>query len=279
MSFFIIFNGEIIPTTQQCIRYNDRGFTLGHGLFETILINKQEISLLDYHWKRLQTSANLIGIKPPFSCAELKSMINKLNIANNLQDITASVRVTISDGESARGIVSPIPTTPNFIISIVEYHKPQKKSFSAIVVNNIKNEHSLSSQIKSISYLDNIIAKKEAIEKSYDEAILLNTAGKIADGSISNIFIIKNNCIYTPPIKDGALPGVIRTVLLEEFNGTFNIQEKSFTVSEAENADEVFLTNALMGIQPVHLLNFSEYKNFSISNKIANTLKQEKNYI
>lgn len=279
MSSFIIFNGEIIPSTQQCIKYNDRGFTLGHGLFETILVNKKTIPVLDYHWRRLQTSANLVGIEPPFSCDELNSMIIKLNIANNLPSGLASARVTLSDGESERGILSSKPTSPNFVISISAYHRMEKNSLSAVVVNNIKNEHALSSKVKSISYLDNIVAKKEAVNRGYDEAILLNTAGKIADGAIANVFIVKNNCIYTPPIQDGALPGVMRSILLEEFSSMFKIKEKSFSATEAEKADEVFVTNALMGVQPLHLLNLTKFEHFPITNKIAKTIYEQKKYI
>lgn len=125
----------------------------------------------------------------------------------------------------------------------------------------------------------NILAKKEALEQKYDEAILLNTSSNIADGAISNIFMVKNNTIVTPPIHDGALPGVIRSILLKEFNQKFNFLEKTITSEDLLLSDEVFLTNALMGIKAVSKINNREFHSFSVTQQIQTELRGKKNYI
>ena len=122
-------------------------------------------------------------------------------------------------------------------------------------------------------------AKKEAMEAGYDEAILLNSAGNVADGSISNIFMIKGNQIITPLISDGALPGVIRTLLLEEFKTEFSFVEKTITPEELMLADEIFLTNALMGVKKVCQLNHRAFNFSEITNSIQSAFQERKNYV
>lgn len=274
----IIFNGKTIPSSQACIKHNDRGFTLGHGLFETILIKKGAAPALDYHWHRLETSAPLISITLPFAKQGLTEMLNALIKENNLQDKIAGARVTVTHGESARGIFPVTPPPPNFVISVFEYTHTPKADFSALIVSTRKNEHTVAARIKSTSYLDNILAKQEAMQHGYDEAILLNTASNIADGAITNIFMVKNGQIYTPLIADGALPGVLRTILLKELNVQFPIIEKSISPNELLSADEVFLTNALMGVQPVSQINSTKYQ-VSTSLAVTERLREATNYI
>ena len=274
----IIYNNKTIPSESACIKHNDRGFTLGHGLFETILVKKGTTPAIDYHWHRLETSAPLIGITLPFSKQELTRMLSALINENNLQDKTAGARVTVTHGESARGILPVTPPPPNFVISVFEYTHSPKADFSALIATTRKNEHTIAARVKSISYLDNILAKQEAMSQGYDEAILLNTASNVADGAITNIFMVNNNLIYTPMIADGALPGVIRSILLE-LNAEFPIIEKSISADELLSADEVFLTNALMGIQPVSQINSTKYQVSSTSLAIAEKLRTVKNYI
>jgi branched-chain amino acid aminotransferase len=275
----IIYNHKTILSNKACIKHNDRGFTLGHGLFETILVKKSIAWAIDYHWYRLETSAPLIGITLPFSKQELTKMISALINKNNLQDKIAGARVTITHGESDRGILPITPLPSNFVISVFEYTHLPKADFSALIATTRKNEYTIAARIKSISYLDNILAKQEAISQGYDEAILLNTASNVADGAITNVFMVKNNKIYTPSIADGALPGVIRSILLEELNTEFPVIEKSISEDELLSADEVFLTNALMGIQPVSHINSTKYEVFITSLALTKKLRDVKNYI
>ncbi|OGV50568.1 MAG: hypothetical protein A3F46_01790 [Legionellales bacterium RIFCSPHIGHO2_12_FULL_42_9] len=276
---YINFNGQVIPATEPCIQTNDRGLTLGDGLFETILIRKSSIPALAYHWKRLETSAPIIGLSIPFPSNTLETMLLALIEKNNLHDKIAGARLTLTSGNSARGILPAPGTKPNFFISVFEHAPLTKVDYSAVIVRIKKNEHAPSSRIKSTSYLDNVLAKKEAVTQGYDEAILLNTANHIADGAISNIFMVKNQHIYTPRIADGALPGVVRTILLDEFSNAFSLTEKSMTIAELIDADEVFVTNALMGIKPVTKLQDKHFMQFPCALGLQAALRERKDYL
>lgn len=275
----IILNKNLVSSEHPCIGYNDRGFTLGHGLFETILIKKGGIPALDYHWRRLEKSAEMIGISLPFTRLELEELVQMLIQENHLQDKIAGSRITLTHGESKRGILPTKAPNPNFLITTFECMPPTDKPLAALIVKTRKNEYSITSRIKSLSYLDNILAKKEAVNAGYDEAILLNTAGNIADGATSNIFIVKNKQIITPPISDGSLPGVIRAILLEELKGVFSFSEKTITPGELIEADEIFLTNALIGVKKVGKLNHKKFNFFKTTNHIQSVLQEKKNYV
>jgi branched-chain amino acid aminotransferase len=274
----IIYNGNFVPSNQPCLDFNDRSFNLGHGIFETILIKEGSIPLGRYHWQRLQSSACRVGIDVPFNSQEFEFMLLKLIEQNKLTHSTAGARLTLSCGYSARGILPAKGTHANFVIHVFEHIPSTNKPYSALIVSTRKNEHSPTANIKSTSYMENILAKNEAISQGFDEAILLNSASHVADGAITNIFIVKNKKIYTPPVTDGALPGVIRRLLLEEFSDEFSIMEKSISAAELLDADEVFLTNALMGIQAVTKVNDIEYNHFSLTNSMIIRLRDIKNY-
>jgi branched-chain amino acid aminotransferase len=274
----ILFNGKKMPSNHPCILHKDRGFTLGAGLFETILIKRGVAPAIEYHWRRLEISAPLLNIALPFSKDAFTKMLYDLVQENNLQEKTAAARVTITQGDSVRGILPVGSISPNMVMAVFEYTQVLQAEFSALIVKTRKNEHSLTAGIKSISYLDNILAKTEAVSQGYQEAILLNTASKVADGAVANIFMVKNDKIYTPPISDGALPGVMRAIVLQELKAEFPCIEKSLSAEELLQADEVFLTNALMGVQPISQINTTKYPVFSKSLAIFEALRI-KNYI
>lgn len=275
----ILFNDKLLPANQSCIKCNDRAFTLGHGLFETLFIHNNQIPALSYHWQRLVTGSALLGCPIPFTLEKFQKMILQLTAANKLEKGMAGARLTLSRGESERGLLATIDTLPNFSLSVFKLAASTKSSFAVKIVNLRKNEFSPTAQVKSTSYIDNILAKEQAVREGFDEAILLNTAANVADGSVANIFMVKNKQIFTPKLSDGALPGVVRQILLTELNHKYNITEKTISLSCLMNADEIFLTNALMGVKPVHRINNKNLSNFNLSGKLANLLREAKNYI
>lgn len=277
----IIVNGKKILSDALCISAYDRGLTLGHGLFETMLYNKKSVPLIFYHFNRLLTSADLLGIKFSFDLAELENMINELLTANHLIDEKAAIRLTVTDGISERGLLSNGQQKPTVILTASRLPETKIQSLTATIVTTRRNEGSLSAKIKSISYLDNIFAKKEAISKGFDEAFLLNSKLYVAEGSISNVFMVKDNITYTPLIEDGALPGITRHILINKLplNG-IKIKEQHITSDMLLNADEIFISNALMGVKPISKLDnkiFSD--NFNIANLLSAALRDKYNYV
>ena len=277
----IIINGKKILSDTLCISAYDRGLTLGHGFFETILSNKKSVPLIFYHWSRLLASADLLGINLPINLDELKSMIKDLLITNQLFDAKAAIRLTITDGISERGLLSNGQQKPTVILTASRLPETQVKSMTATIVTTRRNEGSLSSKIKSISYLDNILAKKEAVSKGFDEAILLNSKLHVAEGSISNVFMVKDNIIYTPPIDDGALPGVIRYMIINKLPlDGIEVKEQHISIDMLSNADEIFISNALMGVKPINRLDDKLFSgDFFVANLLSDALRNKYDFV
>lgn len=247
----IIYNDQLISGKQPCFKYNDRGLTLGHGLFETMLVKQKAVPLLHYHWQRLLSSAAFLQIEMPFCEMTLQEMILNLTIENHLETKLASARLMITDGESDRGILPSAKAKPNYVLSVDEYNPNNNNRYALTISKFIRNERSPSASIKSTSYLDNILARREAKQRGFDEALLLNSKDNVAECSIANVFFRFGGEILTPPVSDGAIPGVIREILLNNFANTHNIHEQSIHKNDIHHADEMFVTNALMGIQSI----------------------------
>ena len=266
---YVLHNKSLVPKCDAKISIFDRGVTLGSGLFETMMIINGSIRNGSYHWSRLESSCKMLEIKLPFNKTDFFEMIYTLSKKNRCEKMIACARLTITEGESERGILPPDNVSSNFFITmspIPEF----KKSMSVIIVKTIRNEQSISSRIKNISYLDNIIAKKEAFSLGYDEAILKNSKNNISEGAVSNIFIVKtDNSIVTPFVSDGALPGTMRQMLLSESYSNFKIEEDIISESDIHYAKEIFLTNALMGIVPINKVG-SIFQNdtFTVTNEL-----------
>ena len=277
----IIVNGHQQLRHSNCIRADDRGLTLGHGLFETMLINNGSVPLFTYHWDRLVTSLNVLGIKLPFDSTELFEMIDALIHENKLTEITAGLRLTITDGVSERGLLSHGNQNPTFIITTFCHPKTTSHSMTATIVKTKRNEHSFASRIKNISCVDNILAKKEAAEKGFDEAFLLNSQSNLAEGSLSNVFIVQNKALYTPSLIDGALPGIIRHLILNKLVlDDIEIKEQPINTDTLFNADEVFITNVLLGVMPISRLDQRLFqKPFTTAQLISTALKKQFNII
>jgi branched-chain amino acid aminotransferase len=275
----LLFNGHFIPSNLACIKANDRGFTLGHGLFETILVNQGHIPALDYHWDRLAHSTPILNIPLPFSKSTFKDMLMEVIHENQLHTQLAGVRMTLTQGEAARGLLPSQTSQPSVVMATFAHHYTRADDYTALIVTIRKNELAPSSRIKSISYLDNILAKQAASEQGYQEAILLNTTAHVADGAASTVFIVQKNQIITPPIADGALPGVIRNLLINEFQSDFPIIEKTLSVSDLLDADEIFFTNALIGVQPVSRINTTNPRSRAVGIRLGDALRERKNYV
>jgi len=192
----------------------------------------------------LREGANVLGIIMPTTDTGIASRITGVLEANELSD--AVVRVTLSHGPGPRGLLPPEPAFPTLIISAAPRPEPAGPAKAIIAMTTRRNEHSTTSRIKSLSYLDNVIARREADEYDADDALLLNTQGRLAESTIANLFLMINGALLTPPVSDGALPGVMRADLIARFKA----EEHPLEVDDLSRAEEAFLTNAL-GIRPL----------------------------
>jgi len=243
----ISLNGELVDAGAARIAPDDRGLTLGDGLFETIAVTKGVPKRLAAHLDRLRMNAKALGIPVPFTNTRIQDMMAVLIAANDLRE--AALRLTLTRGPGVRGLAPPEMVTPTLLIT--SGPRPPQDAVTLMVAScTRRNEHSPLAHIKSLNYLDSILARREAVAAGADDAVLLNTQGRVAEATAANIFLLARGGLLTPPVSEGALPGIMRAEVIR----LARAEERVVTVGDLETASEVFLTNAL-GIRPVVRVN------------------------
>lgn len=238
-------NGRLTDAAQAAVAVGDRGFTLGDGVFETIKVLGGRPLRLAAHWQRLAEGARLLRLPLPLDADALEAALAQVLAANGLDD--AAVRLTVSRGPGQRGLLPPVPCTPTVLLTAGPL-PPAPGPARAVIAREVRrNQHSPLARCKALSYLDNVLARLEAEERGADEALLLNTDGRLAEASIANLFVVMaDGTIATPPVADGALPGVRRAELI----GQVGAVERPLMPEDLDTAREAFLTNAL-GVRPL----------------------------
>lgn len=233
-------NGTLIPAETAAIGVGDRGFTLGDGLFETIKVRRGHPLRLDAHVERLSQGARLLRLPLPLDRDGLDRAIAQVLDANRLSD--AALRLTVSRGPGQRGLLPPAHPQPTTLLTAAPLPPPAGPVRAVVAQGVCRNSHSPLARIKAISYLDNVLARIEAEERGADDALLRNTEGRLAESTIANLFVVgADGILVTPPVSDGALPGVRRAELLRSMVAL----ERGIGLEDLLNAREAFLTNAL----------------------------------
>lgn len=267
-------NGKIISEETACINPRDRGFLLGDGLFETIRCNQGSPIALEQHWQRLKAGAAFLQIPLLITFDDAYQNIVRLLNINQLTD-HAGARITLTRGTGERGIGISPHLQPTMLITTFTINK-NPNPVEVCISDYCVNEQSPLTRFKTLNYLNNILAHRQALASGFDDAILLNTKKKLVGASVANLFFIKNDEIFTPAIDEGALPGITRNFILQlaDQNG-FSTHEGIYELDDLFNADEAFLTNSLISVQPVKGINsqvyFKKLKN-SISAKLYRLL-------
>lgn len=234
-------NDGIVEASAAAISPQDRGFTLGDGVFETMKVVQGRVLRLDGHLARLWEGAQLLRL--PMPARDLAAAISDVLKANGLSE--GVVRLTLSRGPGPRGILPPPDPHPTLVISAAPLPAPLPSARLCISRRTRRNEHSPLARIKSLNYLDNIIARQEAAERGHDDALLMNTQGRIAEGTYANLFVVLDGQLVTPPIGEGALPGLMRRDVLAAGG-----HETPLTIDALGRAEEAFLTSSL-GIRSI----------------------------
>jgi len=215
--------------------YLDSGFFFGRGVFETILVKEKPI-FLGAHIERLNSGLKTVGVDKNITQEEICKGIKKLNCRNCVLKIMVSEKNTVI-------------STRQIAYKNIDY----EQGFSLGLSDVKRNAYSNLTYVKSFNYVENIIERNKIIDKGYNEALFLNTDGYLSEGAVSNIFFIKNGIIFTPKIKCGILPGIVRKFVVENsFSIGFEIQEGEYTYGELMEAEGVFITNSVMGIMKVN---------------------------
>ena len=245
----IYLNGAIIPEDMARIDPADRGFTLADGLFETLRAYGGRPFRLADHLERLSHSAEALQIPLLFDVPMIAEAVLELLAANGLTQGDAAIRITLTRGTGPRGLAPPAEVKPTLLITAVPYH-PLSALCSAAFVGIRRNEGSPLSRMKSLAYLDNVLAAGEAAQVGADEAILLNNAGRVAGAARANLFAAIGDRLLTPPAVEGVLPGIARRVVLElALQLKIRAEEAALSPADLAAAREIFLTNSLFEIR------------------------------
>lgn len=256
MKLFV--NGKVVGKAKAKLSVFDRGFLYGDGLFETMRSYGGKVFRLDRHLERLCVSAKIINLKIPLARAELKKAVYRLLRVNKLKN--AYIRLAVSRGEGRVGLDATTAKSSNIVIIAKPFFPYPKRYYELglkVAVSCVtRNEGSVLSRVKSLNYLNNIMARIEVQKQGFDDAILLNNKGNVACGAVSNIFLIKKNTLLTPSVQSGILPGITReTIIRLAPKAGLKVREGGIGLSTLLGAEEAFFTNTLMEVMPVVSIN------------------------
>lgn len=237
-------NGAIMPGTTARLDPADRGFTLGDGVFETIRIADGRPMHLHRHLRRLHAGLAVLAMPLARTDAELARAIALTAQANGLGE--GAVRLTVSRGPAPRGVLPPAAPAPTVLVTTGPLPGATGPAHAVVATSTRRNEMSPLCRIKSLNYLDGILARLEAAGRGADEALLLNTAGRLAEATAANLFVLRGSAVLTPPLTDGALPGILREILVERCS----VVEAPLRTEDVLAADAAFLGNSL-GLRPL----------------------------
>jgi branched-chain amino acid aminotransferase len=255
MSRLVSINGKLVPAAEATVSVFDHGLLYGDGVFEGMRVYGGRVFRLTEHVERLFESARAIALKMPIDEAAVADATKATVAANHLAE--GYVRLVVTRGAGTLGLDPNRCSNPQVIIiadNIVMYPAEFYESGMAIITSSVIRNHpaALSPRIKSLNYLNNILAKIEGLQAGCVEALMLNHKGEIAECTGDNIFLVKNGVLLTPPLDAGILAGVTRQVVLElAVEADIATREVALTKHDVYIADEVFLTGSAAEVVPV----------------------------
>ena len=268
------YNGKFLKEGNTIIGADSRALRYGDGLFETMKIKNGKIELVDEHFARLWKGMQVLQFDVPkhFSPEKLEEQIIAL-AKKNIHQSGARVRLSIIRGDG--GLFDAKNHTPNFIIQTWPLPEGNgewnSNGLVAGIYNDVKKSCDILSNLKHNNYLPYVLAALQAKKEKWNDAILLNAAGNICDSTIANIFLVKDEIIYTPALSEGCVAGVMRQTLLQFLRANnYQLEERVITQVELFAADEVFFTNSMYNIRWVQSIADVDYAN-TLTQKIYAT--------
>jgi branched-chain amino acid aminotransferase len=255
MSLKVWIDGQFYDKENAKVSVYDHGLLYGDGVFEGIRAYSGKIFECAHHLRRLWDSARAIRLTIPYSIQEVEKAMYETMKLNHFED--CYIRLVVTRGAGTLGLdPNRCPRASVIIITDLIRLYPQEiydKGMSVITSSVMRNHpNALSPRIKSLNYLNNILAKIEAIDAGVPEAIMLNPEGYVAECTADNIFTVRDGAVFTPPVSDGALEGVTRGVIMKLCQSSFiPIAEKRLERHDLYVADECFLTGTAAEVIPV----------------------------
>jgi branched-chain amino acid aminotransferase len=260
LNLYLFFNNHFYENDHPVIRAESKAFRYGELVFETIRFQNGVPLFLNEHFNRLKKAASLLQIQFPkhFSSTVLQKAIEELLQKSGL--LTARVRITLFKGNG--GLFEDQPNVFNLLIESYRLQQPfyelNSNGLDICFFDFVKKTKDIYSNYKTGNHLIYNLAAQFTKKNKCNEAVIFNTDGNVCDASISNIFIVKQDEVFTPPLSDGCIDGIFRNYLL---NSHPEIIEQSLTEDDLFNADEIFLTNTVRGMQWVKNLDGKQFHN------------------
>lgn len=278
---FVYLNDRIVPSADAKVSVFDHGFLYGDGIYETMRVYDGVVFMVDEHLQRLYRSASLIGLTIPKEISGIKLAMYETLRANGLNN--AYMRLTISRGYGPIGLDPALCEKPTFIIVATDFknypHSYYEEGIPVIIASTRRNcKEALNPQIKSLNFLNNILAKIETKQTTANEAIMLNIEGFLAEGTISNIFFMKDGILCTPSVECGILDGITRGLVIDlALRNGLEVREGEFRPMDLFSASEVFVTNSTMEVMPVGRVDKASFSAGQISRMLLKHYKHEVN--
>ncbi len=232
---------------------DDRGLLLGDGLFETLLARGGALEHWPAHLDRLTAGCAALGLPAPDGAAALRLCERAVEDAALSR---AAVRLTLTAGSGGRGLDRPAEVQLRMVAAASASPAPTGQA-ALVTVGVRRNEHSPASRLKTLSYLDNVLARREASggEAAGAEALMLNTAGELACAAAANLFWVRDGRLLTPALDCGVLDGIMRGVVIARARARgIAVEEVRAGRAALDDAEGLFLTNSLIGVRPVSTL-------------------------
>jgi branched-subunit amino acid aminotransferase/4-amino-4-deoxychorismate lyase len=247
----------------------DRGFTLGHGLFETILWDNHRLDRWDAHLDRMARGAAILSLPPPDRTACRNAAETALLAAGSPH--RAAVRLNWSAGVGGRGLDMPVTPQPVLTATAAALGPPEGPA--RLVTSSVRrNDRSPASRLKTLAYLDNVLARAEALAADADEALMLNTEGEVACAAAANVFWIRHGEVVTPALACGVLDGIMRAEVLAACRRLGIPAQEVRAKPALLLGSPMFLTNSLVGVRPVAALDGEPIEASPLVAAIANAV-------
>ena len=267
---YIIYNGQIVKTKDLSIGVDNRGFRYGDGIFETIRMFDGKIPFLEQHIKRLVKGLKFLklellnDISPDFWRYEIKRIVKFHQLKNSKP--TKDYRIRISIFRNSGGFYTPLTNEASYIIEVspldgseFEWNKKGKKIG---IYNKVRLNNDKLSNLKTSNALPYVLAGVYNQEHGFDDCLLLNNEGNIAESIHSNVFLFAKNQLITPDLSQGCTAGTMRKTIIKVAKSMdLKVKEKPCSLKDLSAASEVFLTNSIRGVQWVKTFDKHSYSN------------------
>ena len=249
----INYNGNLISSKELQLSYENRAFKYGDGIFETVKIQNNKIVFWEDHYFRLMASMRMLRMNIPMSFTleyleeQILKTVASYSSAKNV--LRARLSVYRQDG----GLYTPKTNAVDFLIDVKEVSTVTKDVYRIDLYKDFYNYSGLLSTVKTTNRMLNTLAAVFAEENDLDNCILLNERKSVVEVTNGNIFVVKGNVVKTPALTEGCIKGVARKKIIEiiEKNKDYTLEETAISPFEIQKADEVFISNAIMGVQSV----------------------------